>query len=54
VEAQLYRKHEWESVNKKASSRSWDKFYVIINASNRYEFFKDQKSLKNVSFFKKF
>jgi len=47
IEGQLYRKHEWESVNKKASKRSWEKFYVVINASNRYEFFSDLKHLKS-------
>lgn len=49
-EGVLSRKHEWESVNRKASSRSWDKVYVVINAWNRYEFYKDQKHFKNVSF----
>jgi len=43
----LYRKHEWESVNRKASNRSWDKVYCVINSSNRYEFYKDQKHFKN-------
>lgn len=46
-EGVLSRKHEWESVNRKASNRSWDKIYVIINSSNRYEFYKDQKHFKN-------
>lgn len=46
-EGVLSRKHEWESVNRKASSRSWDKIYVVINAWNRYEFYKDQKHFKN-------
>jgi len=46
-EGVLSRKHEWESVNRKASSRSWDKIYVVINTWNRYEFYKDQKHFKN-------
>lgn len=50
IEGTLSRKHEWESVNKKASNRSWDKFYCVINNSNRFEFYKDQKHFKNVIF----
>jgi len=47
IEGALSRKHEWESVNKKASNRSWDKVYCVINSFNRYEFYKDQKHFKN-------
>jgi len=48
IEGLLSRKHEWESVNRKASNRSWDKVYCVISAtSNRYEFYKDQKHFKN-------
>ena len=47
IEGVLSRKHEWESVNKKASNRSWDKYYCVISNSNRFEFFKDQKHFKN-------
>ena len=43
----LYKKHEWESVNKKASNRSWDKVYCIVTGTNKFEFFKDQKHFKN-------
>jgi hypothetical protein len=52
IEGVLNRKHEWESVNKKASNRSWDKIYVVVNSSNRFEFYKDQKHFKNVSYMK--
>ena len=50
MEGVLSRKHEWESVDRKSSNRSWDKVYCVINASNRLEFFKDQKHFKNVRF----
>lgn len=43
----LYKKHEWESVNKKASNRSWDKVYCVVSGSNKFEFYKDQKHFKN-------
>ena len=49
MEGTLSRKHEWESVNRKASNRSWDKVYCVISSSNRFEFYKDQKHFKNVS-----
>jgi spectrin beta len=42
----LTRKHEWESVNRKATSRSWDKYYCVLNGS-RFEFYKDQKHFKS-------
>lgn len=49
-EGVLSRKHEYESIDRKASNRSWDKVYCVVN-SNRFEFYKDQKHFKNVSFF---
>ena len=49
MEGNLSRKHEWESVNKRSSNRSWDKVYCVINSANKFEFFKDQKHFKNVS-----
>jgi spectrin beta len=45
-EGSLTRKHEWESVNRKASNRSWDKYYCVLS-SNRLEFYKDQKHYKS-------
>jgi len=49
-EGLLSRKHEWESVNRKASNRSWDKIYCTVSSTNKFEFYKDQKHFKNVSF----
>jgi spectrin beta len=53
-EGVLSRKHEWESVNRKASNRSWDKIYCVISSANKYEFYKDQKHFKNVRLFSYF
>jgi len=47
AEGLLSRKHEYESVNRKASNRSWDKVYCTVSSSNRFEFYKDQKHFKN-------
>jgi len=46
-EGLLSRKHEWESVNRKASNRSWDKIYCTVSSTNKFEFYKDQKHFKN-------
>jgi len=46
LEALLSRKHEWESVGRKASNRSWDKVYCVLN-NKRFEYYKDQKQYKN-------
>ncbi|XP_061823762.1 spectrin beta chain, non-erythrocytic 1 isoform X1 [Nerophis lumbriciformis] len=43
LEGFLYRKHEWEGHNKKASSRSWHHVYCVIN-QREMGFYKDQKS----------
>lgn len=45
----LYKKHEWESGNKKASNRSWDKVYCVVVGAGRFDMYKDQKHFKNVS-----
>ncbi|XP_046383490.1 spectrin beta chain isoform X6 [Ischnura elegans] len=45
IEGALVRKHEWESINKKATNRSWDKVYVVL-MGNLIVFYKDQKSYK--------
>jgi len=42
----LVRKHEWESINKKASNRSWDKLYVTLSGPS-LAFYKDQKHAKS-------
>jgi len=42
----LNRKHEWESKVKKASSRSWDKVYVVLQ-SRTLLFYKDQKHARS-------
>uniref|UniRef100_A0A8C7XCV9 Spectrin beta chain n=1 Tax=Oryzias sinensis TaxID=183150 RepID=A0A8C7XCV9_9TELE len=39
----LHRKHEWEGHNKKASSRSWNNVYCVIN-QQEMGFYKDQRS----------
>lgn len=44
-EGLLGRKHEWESTTKKASSRSWDKMYVVLQGNLLY-FYKDQRHYK--------
>jgi spectrin beta len=50
MEGVLSRKHEWESVDRKSSNRSWDKVYVVISQANKLEFYKDQKHFKNNKF----
>jgi len=45
-EGALSRKHEWESTTKKASNRSWDKVYCIMDRGN-ITFYKDQKHAKS-------
>jgi hypothetical protein len=49
MEGALNRKHEWESVDRKSSNRSWEKVYVVITQGNKLEFYKDQKHFKNVT-----
>uniref|UniRef100_A0A0M3K8W6 Spectrin beta chain (inferred by orthology to a D. melanogaster protein) n=1 Tax=Anisakis simplex TaxID=6269 RepID=A0A0M3K8W6_ANISI len=41
-EGVLIRKHTYESLDRKASSRSWEKVYVVLRGT-RLAFFKDQK-----------
>ncbi|EGW07845.1 Spectrin beta chain, brain 1 [Cricetulus griseus] len=43
MEGFLNRKHEWETHNKKASSRSWHNVYCVIN-NQEMGFYKDAKS----------
>uniref|UniRef100_A0A672T160 Spectrin beta chain n=1 Tax=Sinocyclocheilus grahami TaxID=75366 RepID=A0A672T160_SINGR len=43
LEGFLHRKHEWEGLNKKASSRSWHNVYCVIN-NHEMGFYKDNKS----------
>jgi spectrin beta len=45
TEGLLVRKHEWESTTKKASNRSWDKVYVVLQ-NNLLLVYKDQKHCK--------
>lgn len=44
-EGPLIRKHDWESTTKKASSRSWDKVYLVLQG-NVLLVYKDQKHYK--------
>ena len=46
MEGLLNRKHEWESRVKKASNRSWEKVYVVLN-NRSLLFYKDQKHAKS-------
>ncbi|KRY18116.1 Spectrin beta chain [Trichinella patagoniensis] len=41
-EGHLIRKHTWETLDRKASIRSWDKLYCVIRGS-QLEFYKDHK-----------
>ncbi|KRX92696.1 Spectrin beta chain [Trichinella pseudospiralis] len=41
-EGHLIRKHTWETLDRKASIRSWDKLYCVIRG-NQLEFYKDHK-----------
>uniref|UniRef100_A0A4W3GVK6 Spectrin beta chain n=1 Tax=Callorhinchus milii TaxID=7868 RepID=A0A4W3GVK6_CALMI len=43
MEGFLHRKHEWETHNKKASSRSWHNVYSVIN-NHEMGFYKDAKN----------
>uniref|UniRef100_A0A8D3E8B7 Spectrin beta chain n=1 Tax=Scophthalmus maximus TaxID=52904 RepID=A0A8D3E8B7_SCOMX len=43
LEGLLYRKHEWEGHNKKASNRSWHNVYCVIN-NQEVGFYKDGKA----------
>ncbi|XP_046769477.1 spectrin beta chain, non-erythrocytic 1 isoform X3 [Gallus gallus] len=43
MEGFLHRKHEWETHNKKASSRSWHNVYCVIN-NQEMGFYKDSKA----------
>ena len=47
MEGLLIKKHEWSSFNQKASKRSWDSVYCVLN-NKRFEYYKDQKQYKNV------
>ncbi|XP_078452118.1 spectrin beta chain, non-erythrocytic 1-like isoform X1 [Lampetra planeri] len=40
----LLRKHEWESHNKKASSRSWHTLYCVLH-NQEFGFYKDSKNM---------
>lgn len=44
-EGMLTRKHEWEHTTKKASNRSWDKVFCVLD-KNSMSFYKDQKHAK--------
>ncbi|KAM6977452.1 spectrin beta chain, non-erythrocytic 1-like [Aplochiton taeniatus] len=43
LEGFLHRKHEWEGLNKKASSRSWHHVYCVIRSPD-LSFYKDSKN----------
>eukprot|EP00106_Octopus_bimaculoides_P014006 XP_014781448.1 PREDICTED: spectrin beta chain-like [Octopus bimaculoides] len=45
LEGALIRKHEWETQTKKASNRSWEKAYIILQA-NELSCYKDFKHAK--------
>ncbi|XP_055939314.1 spectrin beta chain-like isoform X2 [Argiope bruennichi] len=44
-EGLLGRKQEWESTTKRASSRSWDKIYIVLQGSKLFAY-KDQRHYK--------
>ncbi|GFY53200.1 spectrin beta chain [Trichonephila inaurata madagascariensis] len=44
-EGLLGRKQEWESTTKRASSRSWDKMYIVLQGSKLFAY-KDQRHYK--------
>ncbi|VDO10268.1 unnamed protein product [Brugia timori] len=44
-EGVLIRKHTYESLDRKASSRSWEKVYAVLRGS-QLAFFKDQKHME--------
>ncbi|VDP23499.1 unnamed protein product [Soboliphyme baturini] len=41
-EGYLIRKHTWETFDRKASSRSWEKLYCVVH-DKQFEVYKDQK-----------
>ncbi|CAF1402123.1 unnamed protein product, partial [Adineta steineri] len=41
----LTRKHEWEGYERKATHRTWEKYYCVLTSS-RLSFYKDAKHLK--------
>ncbi|CAH0560832.1 unnamed protein product [Brassicogethes aeneus] len=45
-EGNLVRKHEWENTTEKATNRSWDKVYGVLQG-NQLAFYKDQKTAKS-------
>ncbi|ESP01600.1 hypothetical protein LOTGIDRAFT_139452 [Lottia gigantea] len=45
-EGMLVRKHEWESSDKKAGNRSWDKVYSVLSGT-QLSCYKDQKHAKS-------
>lgn len=48
LEGPIQRKHEWENTGTKASHRTWDKLFAILNDTS-VSFYKDQKQAKTVS-----
>lgn len=44
-EGHLVRKHEWENTTTKATNRSWDKVYCVVQ-SGQIAFYKDAKTAK--------
>lgn len=45
MEGFLHRKHEWESTVKKASNRSWEKLFMVLQESQLLAY-KDQRAAK--------
>jgi len=45
LEGPIQRKHEWENTGTKASHRTWDKLFAILNDTS-VSFYKDQKQAK--------
>ncbi|VDK74725.1 unnamed protein product [Litomosoides sigmodontis] len=50
-EGVLIRKHTFESLERKASSRSWEKVYAVLRGS-QLAFFKDQKHMEENTLFR--
>ncbi|VDP17215.1 unnamed protein product, partial [Onchocerca flexuosa] len=50
-EGVLIRKHTYESLDRKASSRSWEKVYAVLRGS-QLAFFKDQKHMEENTLFR--
>eukprot|EP00096_Caligus_rogercresseyi_P005117 TRINITY_DN1_c1_g1_i5.p1 TRINITY_DN1_c1_g1~~TRINITY_DN1_c1_g1_i5.p1 ORF type:complete len:2388 (+),score=778.70 TRINITY_DN1_c1_g1_i5:189-7352(+) len=46
LEATLMRKHDWETMTKRAKARSWDRVCVVLKGT-ALSFFKDQKTYKS-------